>query len=93
MCLFGFKLLWRLHFCSSVFSSLFLVQPTFVDFSTVNNASMHSSRTHKFYFLATFLLKMSPMILFTYLKIILLQYFQFQFSDLAKISSIQMDPI
>ena len=32
--------------------------------------------THKFYFLVTFSLKMSPTILFTHLKIILLQWFQ-----------------
>ena len=37
------------------------------------------------------ILKMGPTILFTHLKIILLQYFQF--SILAKIGSIQMDPI
>ena len=36
---------------------------------------MHYSRTHKFHFLATFLLKMGPTVLFTHLKIILLQYF------------------
>ena len=33
--------------------------------------------THKLHFLATFLLKISPTVLFTHLKIILLQYFQF----------------
>ena len=37
------------------------------------------------------ILKMSPMALFTDLKIILLQCFQF--SVLAKISSIQTDPL
>ena len=36
---------------------------------------VHYSRTHKFYFSVTFSLKMSLMILFTHLKIILLQYF------------------
>ena len=50
--------------------------------------------THKFHFSATFSLKMDSMILFTYLKIILLQYFSvfcfiFQFSVF---SCIQTDP-
>ena len=36
------------------------------------SASMHCLWTHKFYFSATFSLKMSLTILFTYLKIILL---------------------
>ena len=38
---------------------------------------VHCSQTHKFYFSYTFSLKMSPTILFTHLKIILLQCFQF----------------
>ena len=37
---------------------------------------MYCSWTHKFYFLATFSLKMGPTVLFTHLKIILLQWFQ-----------------
>ena len=40
-----------------------------------------------------FLLKMGPTALFTHLKIISLQYFQFQFSVSAKISSIQTHPM
>ena len=36
---------------------------------------MHYSWTHKFHFSATFSLKSGPTVLFTYLKIILLQYF------------------
>ena len=71
----------------------FLVQPALVDFSTMNNVFVHCSRTHKFHFSATFSLKMGPTALFKHLKIILLQYFQFQFSVSAKISSIQTDPI
>ena len=39
-----------------------------------------------------FLLKMGPTVLFTHLKNISLQCFQFQFSISAKISSIQTDP-
>ena len=37
---------------------------------------MYCSGTHKFHFLATFSLKMGPTVLFTHLKIILLQWFQ-----------------
>ena len=60
--------------------------------SSVNSVFMHCSRTHKLHFLATFSLKMSPTALFTHLKIISLQCFQFQFSVSAKINSIQTDP-
>ena len=42
----------------------------------VNSASMHCSRSHKFHFLSIFLLKMDHTVLFTHLKIILLQWFQ-----------------
>ena len=59
------------------------------DFSCVTVHGVHYSRTHKFYFLANFLLKMGPTVLFTHLKIILLQYFSifnfsFQFSAVSK---------
>ena len=43
---------------------------------SVNSASVHCSRTHKFHFLSIFSLKMGPTALFTHLKIILLQWFQ-----------------
>ena len=57
--------------------------------SDVNSAHMYCSRTHKLHFLSTFSLKMGPTILFTYLKIILLQCFSvfsfsFQFSAVSK---------
>ena len=52
---------------------------------------VHCSRAHKFHFSATFSLKMGLTALFTHLKIILLQCFQFQFLVSAKISSIQTD--
>ena len=50
---------------------------------------VHYSWTHKFHFSATFSLKSGPTVLFTYLKIILLQYFSvfsfsFQFSAVSK---------
>ena len=54
--------------------------------------SMYCSRSHKLYFSETFSLKMSPTILFTHLKIILLPYFQFSIFSFSKISSIQTDP-
>ena len=63
-----------------------------VDFSTMNSASVHYLQTHKFHFSATFSLKMSPTVLFTHLKIILLQCFQFSVFSFSKISSIQTDP-
>ena len=47
--------------------------------------------TYKFHFSATFSLKMDLMALFTYLKMILLQYFQFSVFNFSKISSIRTD--
>ena len=55
--------------------------------------SVYCLQTHKFHFSATFSLKMGPTALFTHLKNILLQCFQFQFLVSAKISSIQTDPM
>ena len=49
---------------------------------------VHCLRTHKFNFLTTFSLKMSLTVLFTHLKIILLQYFQF-----LVFSYIETDPM
>ena len=58
----------------------------------VNSASVHCSRTHKFHFLSIFSLKMGPTVLFTHLKIFLLQCFQFSVFSFSKISSIQTHP-
>ena len=67
----------------------FRVLPFFIFFGFSRNIWLSLPWTvHKFHFSATFLLKMGLMILFTHLKIILLQYFQFQFSISATISSI-----
>ena len=77
---------------SLFFFSFFFVQPAFVDFFTVNNVSVHCLQIHKFHFSAIFSLKMGLTALFTHLKIILLQCFQFQFLVSAKISSIQTYP-
>ena len=57
------------------------------------SGSQYCSWFHKYHFSATFSLKMGFTILFTHLKIILLQCFQFQFSVSATISSIQTDPL
>ena len=62
------------------------------DFSNFFSQSEHivyCLRTHKFHFSTTFSLKMGPTVLFTHLKIILLQYFSvfsfnFQFSAVSK---------
>ena len=62
------------------------------NFSAHQWVSCTIHRTHKLHFLATFSLKMGLTILFTYLKIILLQYFQFSVFSFNKISSIQTDP-
>ena len=62
------------------------------DQSSVNSASVHCSQTHKFHFLSIFSLKMGLTALFTHLKIILLQCFQFSIFSFSKISSIQTDP-
>ena len=51
----------------------------------VNSASVHRLWTHKFHFLATFSLKMGFTELFTHLKIILLQCFQFSVFSFSKI--------
>ena len=65
-------------FCVILFFFFFsLVQHAIVDWSIMNSASMHYSQVPKLHS-TTFLLKMSLITLFTYLKIISLQYFQFQ---------------
>ena len=58
----------------------------------MNSAHMHCLQTQKFHFLSIFSLKMGLTSLFTYLKIILLQYFQFSVFSFNKISSIQTHP-
>ena len=57
---------------------------------------MHPCTVHEptnFIFYQFFSLKMGPTVLFTHLKIILLQCFQFSVFSFSKISSIQTDPI
>ena len=48
---------------------------TFLSFFSQSMHTMHCLWIYKFHFLVTFSLKMGPTVLFTHLKIILLQYF------------------
>ena len=79
---FGSNLIGICVFQARVFSLsfFFFSQLQLLTKSSVNSASVHCSRTHKLHFLTTFSLKMGPTALFTHLKIILLQYFQFSIS-------------
>ena len=61
------------RFAFALFFFFFLSWNIWLFLWTVYN--MHRLQIYKFYFLTTFLLKIGPTILFTYLKIILLQYF------------------
>ena len=71
----------------------FFIQSQHLTKSSMNSAFLHCLWTHKFHFSVICSLKMDPTTLFTHLKIILLQCFQFQFSVSATINSIQTDPI
>ena len=62
------------HVCVYVCLFGFFFQAVIVDFSR-EQCTVHG--THKLHFSVTFSLKIGPTILFTHLKIILLQYFQF----------------
>ena len=67
---------------------VFWFSPPWLTLST--STFVYYLQSHKLQFSATFLLKIDLTVLFTHLKIILLQFFQFQFLILAKISSIQI---
>ena len=90
-----FGLQWnpRLRFFS-MFSSFFFFffQPAIVDFVNCEQCICVLFTVPQIIFLTNFLLKMGPTTLFTHLKIISLQCFQFQFLVSAKISSIQTHP-
>ena len=66
--------------------------PTFSSLLSYQWIPQYCSWSHKFHFSTTFSLKLDPTTPFTYLKIILLQCFQFQFLVSTTISSIQTDP-
>ena len=94
---FSFQCVFVLSFCVYVlrflrFSFFFFFLAALVDFLSVNSVFVHCSWTHKLHFSATFSLKMGPTILFTHLKIILLQCFQFSVFSFSKINSIQTHP-
>ena len=85
--LFGFKLIWRLSFvfCDVFFYHVFqLFQETkitvYVLFITVHALFMGHTTT----LFRKKILKMDPIVLFTHLKIILLQYFQFLVFNFSK---------
>ena len=88
--MFGFYV----HGCDSRFTRFFffLFSPQLLTSQlwTVHLCTVYKS--HKLHFSEIFSLKMGPTALFTHLKIISLQYFQFQFSVSAKIMCIQTDP-
>ena len=65
---------------ASAFSFFFFFQPHIFDFSAMNSDLCTVHGPHKLHFLSTFSLKMGPTVLFTHLKIILLQCFQFSIS-------------
>ena len=94
--LFGLQWNPRLRFFSTFSSSFFFFfffRPAIVDFVNCEQCICVLFTVPQITFLTTFLLKMGPTTLFTHLKIISLQYFQFQFSVSAKISSIQTHPV
>ena len=84
---------WILRFTSasafSFFFFFFFFQLHIVDFSAINSDLCTVHESHKLHFLSTFSLKMGPTVLFTHLKFILLQCFQFSVFSFSKISSIQ----
>ena len=82
---FLFYFIFSTHFPPQA-ATVYALQPQLLTKHSKNCASVYCSRTHKFHFSVTFSLKMGPTVLFTYLKIILLQYF-------LVFSCIQMDPI
>ena len=67
-------------FCIHFFFSFFFFNSRFCWLFSMNIALVYYLQTHKFHFSATFSLKMGPTSLFTHLKIILLQCFQFSIS-------------
>ena len=60
-------------YCSINSSRTFLLFRLFIV-----SVGLYTNGTYKYYFLTTFSLNVGPTILFTHLKIILLQYFQFK---------------
>ena len=88
-----FHVFWDKFYCYGYCScTVHKQQPQSLTCQTIFKQSVHTvhcSRTHEFHFLATFSLKMGLTVLFTYLKIILLQCFSvfnfiFQFSAVSK---------
>ena len=75
----------RLRFCPFFFSRKLLLKFDFSVNFKPHVGSVHCLRTHKFYFSTIFSLKIGLTVLFTHLKIILLQFFLvFSFSAVFK---------
>ena len=72
--------IFQAHVFSLFFFFFFFSQLQLLTKSSMNSASVHCLQTHKLHFLTTFSLKMGPIALFTHLKIISLQCFQFSVS-------------
>ena len=88
MSFFVHFLVTTLSYYGSIFAFLslfFFSQPHVLTFQqwTMHPCTVH--RSHKLHFSATFSLKMGSTALFTHLKIILLQYFQFSVFSFSKI--------
>ena len=93
LCFFGTHLAqqnWRCGYCSWTVATLFDFSINFLSYQWVP-CTVHG--TYKFHFSSIFSLKMDLTVLFTYLKIILLQCFQFLVSVFSKISYIQAHPM
>ena len=67
--------LWDCGYCSCTVQWTVAAKFDFSIFFSQSVHIVHCSWTHKFHFSVTFSLKSGPTVLFTYLKIILLQYF------------------
>ena len=67
--------LWDCGYCSCTVQWTVATKFDFFIFFSQSVHIVHCSWTHKFHFSATFSLQMGPTVLFTHLKIILLQYF------------------
>ena len=89
ICVFFFHVFWdKFYYYGYCLCTVHEQQPQSLTCQTIFSQSVHTvhySRTHKFYFSTIFSLKISPTVLFTYLKIILLQCFSI-------FSCIQTDP-
>ena len=83
---------WSCVFLFFFFFFFFWIQPAIVDFVNCEKCIRVLFTVPQITLFSNFFIKNGPTTLFTHLKIISLQYFQFQFSLSVKISSIQTHP-